>query len=332
MVEKRNFEGIDFLKGFLIILVIVAHILLKRLDQSIIRYVIYSFHMPLFLAISGFLLRKEKIFTMSFIKLIKKYWFRILVPAIIASTTYFIIINKKLIITREVTLNLIAKWILYPYYHLWYIYSLFVMIIFLWIFLKLKVPRRIILIISFLFTLLWLWKYWYDPLIDPGREGIKILGDKKTYYYFCFFYLGFYIRNYKTKTFSKINYLILIGILSGLRILDFHYLDNHYFSTVNFILLNAVIIFYALNYVVYKEFDKGKICDTLKAVGRMSLPIYLWHQAAILIFRTFLLGKVDMKVYYPITMIICIFDYIPLIFILSKNRFINDYIFGGKKV
>ena len=52
MTNERN-SRIDFLKGVIIILVIIGHILPGSLDVNILRYVIYSFHIPLFFGLNG---------------------------------------------------------------------------------------------------------------------------------------------------------------------------------------------------------------------------------------------------------------------------------------
>lgn len=52
MEQKRN-DSIDFAKGFLMIFVILGHIVQGTIEDGNLRGVIYSFHMPLFLFISG---------------------------------------------------------------------------------------------------------------------------------------------------------------------------------------------------------------------------------------------------------------------------------------
>ena len=73
---KRN-NSIDFVKGILILSVVLGHVLLGGVRQNILRYMIYSIHMPLFIAMSGYLLNTDKLKTMSVKELIKKYFFRV---------------------------------------------------------------------------------------------------------------------------------------------------------------------------------------------------------------------------------------------------------------
>ncbi|WP_447883914.1 acyltransferase family protein [Serratia fonticola] len=57
MVKVRNLS-FDLVKGFLIIFVITGHILPGSASEGI-RGAIYYFHMPLFLGITGYFVRKK---------------------------------------------------------------------------------------------------------------------------------------------------------------------------------------------------------------------------------------------------------------------------------
>lgn len=60
MVASNRIGWIDALRGFAIFLVVMGHLIQMRWwpDGSVIKEYIYSFHMPLFMFISGFLSRK----------------------------------------------------------------------------------------------------------------------------------------------------------------------------------------------------------------------------------------------------------------------------------
>ena len=51
---RRHWNTIDFIKGLLIILVFWGHLIVGEQRTTFLRYVIYSFHMPLFFVLSGF--------------------------------------------------------------------------------------------------------------------------------------------------------------------------------------------------------------------------------------------------------------------------------------
>lgn len=120
--NKYNYS-IDASKGVLILLVIIGHVLIGNLQDHFIRFFIYSFHMPLFLFISGYLININKLEKYSFTTLVKHYLKRMLGWWLLACLIYYIITN------RTYSLESFISHIIHPYYHLWYIPSLFCMIL-----------------------------------------------------------------------------------------------------------------------------------------------------------------------------------------------------------
>ena len=68
------YKEIDILKGIAIILVVLGHIeLLYALDAySQFRDFVYTFHMPLFMAISGYLYAKHHNTSFNYLSFVKK--------------------------------------------------------------------------------------------------------------------------------------------------------------------------------------------------------------------------------------------------------------------
>ena len=52
-------NSIDYFKGILCILVFLGHLVVGQIENNLVRYFIYSFHMPLFIGISGYLFNLE---------------------------------------------------------------------------------------------------------------------------------------------------------------------------------------------------------------------------------------------------------------------------------
>lgn len=82
--EKQRNVGLDILKGILAFLVIMGHVLQIRIaagdSTSIIcntKYLIYTFHMPLFIALTGYFLEGRDIVCWTFLK---KRTIQLLVP------------------------------------------------------------------------------------------------------------------------------------------------------------------------------------------------------------------------------------------------------------
>ena len=84
MEQKRN-DSIDFVKGVLIIFVILGHVVLGTISGNLIRGVIYSFHMPLFLFVSGYMINLDRLMSQSFNDLFSKYWDRMLKAWLVAN-------------------------------------------------------------------------------------------------------------------------------------------------------------------------------------------------------------------------------------------------------
>ena len=81
---KRCIPKAYVLKGILVILVILGHVIPGVLQETFSRYFIYSFHMPLFIAVSGYLVPTQKLNYQSRIDILHKYWYRLIVPWILS--------------------------------------------------------------------------------------------------------------------------------------------------------------------------------------------------------------------------------------------------------
>ena len=80
---KQRLLYLDNLKGFLIILVILGHCIeygTESFDENTLFKIIYSFHMPLFFMISGYLSYKEPL---NWISSVKRRGYQLLVPYVL---------------------------------------------------------------------------------------------------------------------------------------------------------------------------------------------------------------------------------------------------------
>lgn len=83
-MQLQRLEWIDITKGFAIILMVFGH---SSIPKSISNY-IWSFHMPLFFIISGFLYNASKY--KSPLSLIKKRYYTLIIPYIFFSIFAFV--------------------------------------------------------------------------------------------------------------------------------------------------------------------------------------------------------------------------------------------------
>lgn len=257
-------ESVDFLKGILITLVVIGHVI----ADSIPRYIIYSFHLPLFFFLSGYLIKYND-FGKEFAKKAK----RLIVPYLTASLIYFL---WKGGYNGEV--KDLFRFIVFPYLHLWFIYSLFLHYLFIY-FLSRTKNWTMWLIMGFIFFLLsfWLQQFYLAPVLR----------------FFAFTLFGFVYRNSLVSYFQKLTenvkllflfssiigllYIILasskpifpaLGIASyGILLFLLFFIQNSILSLGVGALIN-----------VYNNFKLSWI----NLMGQKSLVIYLYHMLFIL--------------------------------------------------
>ena len=127
---KHNYF-IDSSKGILILLVIAGHVLCGSLQDNILCFVIYSFHMPLFLFISGYLIDLRKLQSYSWEGLLSHYYHRILKLWCFAWLIYTAYAIHDTLGWKQLVENVV-----YPFYHLWYVPSLMCMMCLVYILLQ----------------------------------------------------------------------------------------------------------------------------------------------------------------------------------------------------
>lgn len=164
---KRDLQ-IDTLKGFLILCVILGHLIGSLKSQGgAIWNMIYTFHMPLFVLVSGFFSRRDRTNEFSLIKPLVVFQFiNVIILSILGhdfSFTYFLV----------------------PYWTLWYLLSLI-----FWR-LMLKYTPKALLDRPYVYLCLAIVASLAIGLVIPyGR----ILSIQRTISFFPFFLLGYYFK------------------------------------------------------------------------------------------------------------------------------------------
>lgn len=172
MKELANLSNrlymIDNLKIILIYLVVLGHVFEKLGNPNSIWYnLIYIFHMPLFIFITGITFKKY-ILNNNYKKIILKTLYPYLFFNII-----FRILGKN---------NSFIDFIFLPFYHLWFLISLF-----FWVFITNLIKNRskkYVLIFSIVFSL----------LVGFLKISGYYLSNSRTITYFPFFLIGFYFK------------------------------------------------------------------------------------------------------------------------------------------
>lgn len=328
MTNQRNII-FDQVKGILIILVIIGHVALGDVPENSLRTYLYFFHMPLFLAITGYFIRKS-LLEYSIVDIFIKYKDRLIIPYSIAFLFYTLIQLKDADSIKDLIIL-----ILYPYYHLWYIPAMFLYIFYLKYLLKIKIKHNYLFFtIMLLFVLCTSYfEYYRQWNIFFENSIIKtiynIIGDKRFYFYFSYFALGFYLANSK-KVLDTIKSISICFCIALMGILIYIYPSLPIIQGFGKFMTNISLIYLVISFaIIYQRKTKWNSIELVIAkLGVVSLPIYLWHQLPIIIMKKFIL--VDMYLY-----IISGLFFIPFLYLFIKlegeNRLIDKFIYGKNR-
>ncbi|WP_062300354.1 acyltransferase family protein [Demequina maris] len=175
--------GPDQLKALLLVLVVFGHAYMVPLGEDVTRYLIYSVHMPLFLFLSGYLLRAESLRRRSFGGLLAHYWWRMLLAWLAISVLWRLTQQPQRGWSWS---GLVGDLVLEPAFHLWYIPVLMLAIVVAWLAARTPWPGMVLgqaAVAAYVGTLV----------------ADSILGDlpfdKRFTLYFCYFAFGMMVRN-----------------------------------------------------------------------------------------------------------------------------------------
>ncbi|QEE16019.1 acyltransferase family protein [Promethearchaeum syntrophicum] len=319
IICKRN-EGLDVLKGILIILMIIGHIFSYSLGYNAlnpIRYAIYSFHMPLFMGISGYLLNINFLKQASIIQILKKYFFRLLIPVMISWIMwYFFKLKKYNSLFEDPKL---FEFIFFPQVYLWYIYSLFVYILIISLFLRISTKFYVLFLFSIFLALFFVYFIDYSSTIVSKSGKLELSFYTYRPHFFCFLILGILTKqkNWMIKS-HKISIFTII-ILIFVRILNYYYF-NAYLYNIDFYFLNFFLILYLLPHAINWKF---KYSTFLQDIGKKSMPIYLYN--------LFLIVAYTDKRLFSWYLVTFSCEFI-LILVIVRPKLIKDYVYGKKKI
>jgi acyltransferase len=331
--SSAYFPGIDWLKGVLILGVVFVH----TLSGSMLEHILYAFLMPVFIFITGFLLKEEYIKDVTYGKFITRYTQRIVIPWLIASVVY-LLINSLILDVVVWNAKTFIDFFLYPFYHLWFIPGLLIMMSLLWFVVNRKINFVGVLVVSLFLSIAW---FSYIKHWQLDTTVLYWLGDKRFYIYFFFYAMGFYLRNNPSVDFYKRVPLLLslasiaIGCLRSVGFI--HKLIPSSTSGLFFISLNFGILTLCLNRVIRNAKLNNGFTDFC---SKQSLAIYLYHYIPILLLKDrvgvfvtnsrmpgFVLPYLTAFILFGIA---CL-TVLPAIALLSKNKRIDQLFFGNTR-
>lgn len=281
-MSKRNYY-FDNVKFVLIVFVVFGHLLRSYIEDDQTFFALYAtiylFHMPAFILISGF-------FSKSFYKpgYLKKITQKILLPFIIFQVLYSIF---YFFLRGEETFELNM---LIPEWSLWFLLSLFFWNVLLVLLVKwLKLKPALLLTVAFAIGI----------TIGCIDTQLNILSFARTFIFFPFFLIGFYLKKEHFQILFTIPARVAL-LLSTTAVLYASYVFAGYdqdwlFGSVSFQELGATnlegmtyrFIIYVLNFIMIAAllaFVPHKNYF-FTAWGRNTLYVYLLHGFFIQTFR-----------------------------------------------
>ena len=333
---KQRYQWLDIAKGIAIILVVIGHVVSSYhssklyLDNNlfiIVHNFAYSFHMALFMIVSGFLFAlssKKRISIRS--KEIKKKIINYGIPYVIFSFVWWIF---KIVLAShantQVSIYDLLLIPIYPISFMWFIYALLIMQL-IQLFLEPKTLRYKVthLLIAFAFLLL-------QPTLSQLLEIIHfedlIICDVMKFY--LYFLLGIYFPDI-FESILKITWLKW-GIFFLIFILMFS--CNEYFSIENKIV--KLLLALVGSYIVLSFSYSLKQNKILEFLGKNSLPIYVLHGLAIAATRSIITHLYDGSDYYgvfPLFLCSVMGVLIPvIIYLILRKIWKFDFIFSPGK-
>ena len=264
---------VDHVKGFLTILVIAGHLLLGERHASLTRWIIYSFHMPLFAAVSGYLFPWNEMKKMPLGWTFSRYWRRPILPWLMAVGVYALVNAAPVFLSLPAPLNTVSAQLLspdfwshlsqqliHPFFHLWFIPAYLLWISLSWTLTRLRLS----------------WS-WIMPIGVAASLISQFLNLPYPSYY-LFFVLGGFFRWHKRVLPERLITSPTLLLLAA-RIALFYY-PNPILEPAVFFGLNVCLIRLM---VLFMERQRGDRYPFLEWIGVNSLAIYLWHVLPLLL-------------------------------------------------
>lgn len=308
--NDRN-STIDILKGIAIFLVVLGHLIQNQIpnyDNNYIFKFIYSFHMPIFMIIAGFLacLSNNK----SFKKLVIEKFIYLVIPFLSWHLFNYYSSQEDITLIQHM-INLIKA----PDYGLWFLWVLWVLFISFYFFTKINLQSIKLIYVILLISII--------PLS-------KFLGFNLLKWYSIFFYLGVILAIYKNSLMVIFNSLMTKKYFKTILIVLFFVLLNYWSRDQIHFFLNSFILFYLFKglmailgslvlLIIVIKFKKELF--PLQIVGSYTFSIYIIHFQIIKLVE---FSNINIELYKFIVIFISIIIYK----ILKKIPIIDILFFG----
>lgn len=225
MIENKKstrLESITVLQTFGIFLVVLGHSYAIGVPRPFLyewlHTVIYSFHMPLFIFISGFLFYFSGGYRESYFHMLRKKAIKLLLPYVVISSLAFlpkVILSQYALRKTELTLASFLSNIFYPLEnvlgHFWFLPTLFMLFVTIAIIIKVfSKSANWVVLTTIVVVLIYLSNYYLGI-------SIKLLNLSGTLHYLLFFWAGFLIAYHwnfcKGVVLNKASFPVMLGLL-----------------------------------------------------------------------------------------------------------------------
>ena len=331
--EESNYNAFDCIKVFTILLVIMGHITRMYSPNSLfphegnrilslMTYAIYSFHMPLYIFVSGCIYgigrRKGKYESMS--ELATKKFRRLIIPYL---SFGILVLAPCLIFTQVTTKNYVAYLfsdllIGNDVRHLWFLLSLFEMFVIAHVLKPILVHKPFyVLAISILFPIFVNVYNW---------EGWQI---NMTFKYFPYFICG-YCVTFKDKWKTNVSWRVIVPLFAltlGAMFIQLKYPSIGYKYAIIDYLIAFSIIFIVYN-IAYHRIRLNANRWYYQTLLKNNFGIYLFHP--VIIYVLFYLHSFDsLNPYIQIIVIFCVALILSIAITLCVKSTKLRFIVGG---
>jgi len=305
-------KWVDFGRGITIFFVLMGHCISNLyvshqfsqfdLISKIMMTFIFTFIMPCFFALSGFLYKSPRSIGQYLMKLKKKF-IGLVIPYIIFSVVYVLLQQfAKTDVNKLYSWGSLLKIWYKPIAYLWFLYILFFVFLIVGIFDLLKISQYaqgIIFVILFLSS---------QIIINSSMIS-------QIFSWIPCFYVGILIKN-NMEILKKRNVFIISLILMLLGIYLQYLLRADWFNPNGMSLLTffskimSIFVFFFL----FANINRGKIFNYFKSYGRYSMVIYLVH-VPIKSFFKMILFKLGINNYFIFLILLIILTWEASIFV-----------------
>lgn len=282
-VKKRD-QSFDFIKGFLIICVVLGHVIQYYTNDNgwstnPVFLFIYTFHMPLFIFISGYFSESAK--TKKLLDVLTGKFKRLVVPLMIYSSCILVLYLSSSVIVRGSIQNSI--YICYKTY--WYLINVFTLTC---LYRCLCERSRIVHIVC--------WGLYILAIVFYDSMPVFLLKDCQILRMMPIFFLGVLFRRFKEPIYFFVKkdvffvVFCLVSVISGIRTFwGFNLIT--YPASIRIIdgCVCSILVFIILNYV-YFFLEKMRVRSFFIKMGQDSLVIYLFH---VILFKMLFFFKVE---------------------------------------